>query len=498
VGLTLIAMATSGAGCAREDVSVPAAEQQPEVYSFDLMVTSRTNLPACTHAKAGTTAYVQHPAGLWSCQKGDWISIPCTKGDAGAVAYSSATNTLLACVSGTWKPIAVGTGGQGPAGPQGPPGPQGPAGPQGPPGDAGAPGRSSVIEAKMEPSGANCAAGGVRITIGFDDDSDGQLGPAEIDSTTFVCNGLSAPGADGGAPGAPCTLDVDCPLPANECTGRICLSTGFCGVTNDPAGTLLSSQTVGDCRQRVCDGAGGITTSADDNDVGPDGVDCVGQQCLNGNQIPFNLPPGTLCAESGGTVCNGMGQCIPLACGDGIPIPPEGCDDGNNIPQDGCTGCVVDVGYSCVSLPLGATSECRAREFLAGGQLYPYFQGLPPSVAATMGPFPFVLAPGSINGTGIDLCTPPPGLNLGGQVVLAIRGECLFYTKAINAQLAGAAGLVVYNNFQVPGLFTISVAAPSAGAPKVTIPVAGISAADGESLVTQLQSATLSLTWLLF
>ena len=73
----------------------------------------------------------------------------------------------------------------GPPGPPGPPGPIGPGGPVGPGGPQGLPGVTPVVTA--EPSGVNCLAGGIRITIGA--------------LVQFVCNGAAGPTGPAGAPG---------------------------------------------------------------------------------------------------------------------------------------------------------------------------------------------------------------------------------------------------------------------------------------------------------
>ena len=53
------------------------------------------------------------------------------------------------------------------------------------------------------------------------------------------------------------------------------------------------------------------------------------------------------------------------------------------------------------------------------------------------------------------------------------RGTCSFYAKASNAQMAGAVGVVLYNN--APGILNATVA----GSPAVTIPVVAITAERG-------------------
>ena len=78
------------------------------------------------------------------------------------------------------------------------------------------------------------------------------------------------------------------------------------------------------------------------------------------------------------------------------------------------------------------------------------------------------------------------------KAALVSRGTCDFYTKAVNAQNAGATAVVIYNN--VPGLASITVV----GDPAITIPVVLIPLADGTALAASLaspQSGAVSLKW---
>ncbi|TMQ73318.1 MAG: peptidase S8 [Candidatus Eisenbacteria bacterium] len=81
-----------------------------------------------------------------------------------------------------------------------------------------------------------------------------------------------------------------------------------------------------------------------------------------------------------------------------------------------------------------------------------------------------------------------PG-SLSGKVALIRRGTCGFYNKAINAQNAGAVGVILYNN--AGGQLNPSVA----GSPPVTIPVVGITLADGVLLDSRIQAGPVSITW---
>lgn len=60
-------------------------------------------------------------------------------------------------------------------------------------GQNGAAGASSLVTITDEPAGANCAEGGRRVDVGLDDDGDGVLDAEEIDDTTYVCDGGAGP-----------------------------------------------------------------------------------------------------------------------------------------------------------------------------------------------------------------------------------------------------------------------------------------------------------------
>lgn len=52
-----------------------------------------------------------------------------------------------------------------------------------------APGKNSLIKSSIEPSGANCSNGGVKLEIGLDFNSNSILDQEEIKETKYVCNG---------------------------------------------------------------------------------------------------------------------------------------------------------------------------------------------------------------------------------------------------------------------------------------------------------------------
>lgn len=104
---------------------------------------------------------------------------------------------------------------------------------------------------------------------------------------------------------------------------------------------------------------------------------------------------------------------------------------------------------------------------------------LPPASGST----PLAVAP-SGNTEGCD-----PLAGLAGKIVLIQRGSCSFHEKAYNAQLGGAAGVVIYHN-------TAGILSPTVeGDQTITIPVVLVAQSDGASLVEQTDSAPTSLTW---
>jgi len=116
-----------------------------------------------------------------------------------------------------------------------------------------------------------------------------------------------------------------------------------------------------------------------------------------------------------------------------------------------------------------------------------YFQAGGAPTAPTSGTFPLTRT-GTATAAA-DACAALPAGSLSGRVALIRRGTCSFYVKAKNAEAAGAAGVVIYNN--VAGIQNITVA----GAPAVGIPVVSITAADGGTLDGRIAAGPVSLTW---
>ena len=118
-----------------------------------------------------------------------------------------------------------------------------------------------------------------------------------------------------------------------------------------------------------------------------------------------------------------------------------------------------------------------------------YNQAAAAPTAPTSGTFP--MARTGTQTTANDACNAvaPPAGSLTGKVALIRRGTCGFHEKSLNAQNAGAAAVVIYNN--VAGLQNITVA----GTPAISIPVVSISQADGHLIDTRLAGGPVDMTW---
>ena len=100
------------------------------------------------------------------------------------------------------------------------------------------------------------------------------------------------------------------------------------------------------------------------------------------------------------------------------------------------------------------------------------------------------------DGCNVNGVSPFAAGSLTGKIALIRRGTCTFWEKSLNAQIAGAAGVVLYNN--AAGLFAATVAPQVPGGAPITIPVVTISNTDGATLSGRIATAmtdTIEITW---
>ena len=108
---------------------------------------------------------------------------------------------------------------------------------------------------------------------------------------------------------AECATPADCPGSDTECATRTCAG-GICGLSFQPAGTVVTDQELGDCRDTTCDGAGGFAHAANDADVPVDGNPCTDDVCVAGTPAHPAVAAGTPCSQLAPLVCDGAGSCV--------------------------------------------------------------------------------------------------------------------------------------------------------------------------------------------
>lgn len=185
-------------------------------------------------------------------------------------------------------------------------------------GSNGTNGLNGLVAVVDEPAGANCAAGGERVSYGLDDDADGVLDVAEVDGSRYVCDGAAGTNGTNGAPGS-AGLDSLVAVVA-EAAGANCASGGqriTYGLDDDRDDTLDAAEVDG--TRYVCNGAAGAAGASGTN--GTDGLNSLvrvtaenaGTNCPSGGQrIQSGLDDddnNTLAAEevdATAYVCNGI------------------------------------------------------------------------------------------------------------------------------------------------------------------------------------------------
>lgn len=134
-----------------------------------------------------------------------------------------------------------------------------------------------------------------------------------------------------------------------------------------------------------------------------------------------------------------------------------------------------------------ASFDNAQRSFAVNGTPYGYTPAAASPLPPTSGSLP--MSKTGTPTTADDACAPLPAGSLAGTAVLIRRGACSFFQKATNAQNAGAAAVVLYNN--AAGALNATVA----GTPAITIPVVGITATQGATLNAAIAAGPTVLNW---
>ena len=211
-----------------------------------------------------------------------------------------------------------------------------------------------------QPPGDGGAAGDASV------DSDGTGGSNTGGSDTGGTGGSDTGGTGGsdtggtGGTSAACQMPSDCPGSDTECATRSCTN-NVCGVQVVPAGTPAGTQQAGDCKQRYCDGSGGVLEKVDDNDVPVDGNPCTEDRCTNGTPSNPYSEPGESCGN--GLTCDGEGHCVGCTnasqCGAGDLCGAWTCDANHQCVRTSkpegtkCGSCMQCKSGACENVPSG-------------------------------------------------------------------------------------------------------------------------------------------------
>jgi hypothetical protein len=167
---------------------------------------------------------------------------------------------------------------------------------------------------------------------------------------------------------------------------------------------------------------------------------------------------------------------------------------GNNGPQGGSPDGLYAAGAPGVGeRVIGVASYDNAQvtkpAFAAtpDGRLFGYVRASEAPPSPLTGNLPMSRT-GTLASTADGCAALTPG-SLTGTAALIRRGTCGFAVKAQNAQAAGAAAVVLYNN--QPGEVTPTVS----GVPAVTIPVVMVTQADGEAMDARIAGGPTTLSW---
>ena len=149
------------------------------------------------------------------------------------------------------------------------------------------------------------------------------------------------------------------------------------------------------------------------------------------------------------------------------------------------------VGRNVIGVASFDNTKATLPAFQVGSTLYTYNRAAGSLATVPQSGSGDIVATGTPTTPNDGCVAPLPGA-LAGKIALIRRGACGFYNKAINAQHAGAIGVVLYNN--AAGALSPTVAPVPVGAEAVTIPVAAVTAASGASIFNGL-GANHTLTW---
>lgn len=194
------------AGCISNGVDGETGETGPEGLNGQdgldgsslHFVDSIEQLPVCDPSLLGQIYFVSSSGGFQYC-------------------------SILPSIKPGWMVVNL-TGPAGQTGVDGQSGIDGSPGPYGENGSNGSSGLTTLATTTLEPNGSYCQSGGVKISVGLDDNANGVLEEGERLETTYICNGVNGMnGINGSSSSFTMLTAVSSPSHSMDCTagGRV-------------------------------------------------------------------------------------------------------------------------------------------------------------------------------------------------------------------------------------------------------------------------------------
>jgi hypothetical protein len=210
------------------------------------------------------------------------------------------------------------------------------------------------------------AACGGKVVLDTTSSGTGASGTGGAPSTNNS-SGIGATGPGGFATissssgGACVNPATDCPSPGTTCSEAIC-ENGACALANTGQGTPCA-----DSGGTVCDGNGNCVGCNGPQDCPATGTLCLTSACEMSTCTFMPAPTGTPCTDSNGKVCNGSGQCVQCAAS-ATACCLQMCETSNVTAYETFVGfelkdCGCMAGGSCASV---CTAACADPSTLTG------------------------------------------------------------------------------------------------------------------------------------
>ncbi len=221
-------------------------------------------------------------------------------------------------------------------------------------------------------------------------------------------------------------------------------------------------------------------------DATTDGMDIVNMSL---GSLPFTAPldAGAVCGIPSGELCDPLAEAVEQATRSGVLVVVAAGNQGDigvQYPITPTLNTVNSPGIAPSALAVAAATNSHTfyNQIHVSGPAPAQLRDA--SVIFGSGPLPFLALSGTLAATSalgdVRACSALPGASLNGEIALIERGICDFSVKIQNAQDAGAAGAIIYDNVSESTLIAMDAGG-------TTIPAVFLGHVDGQTLAAYLQ-----------